>query len=55
MKKYIAPEMKHTAFRTGDVIAASPLWDYLNQNYNSSEIRSFDFSDVAPEENGGGE
>lgn len=55
MKKYIAPQLNRTAFRTQDVITASPLWDYLNQNYESGEIRSFNFDDVAPEENGGGE
>jgi hypothetical protein len=53
MKKYIAPQLNRTAFRTQDVITASPLWDYLQENGYQDSTRSFDFNDVAPEENGG--
>ena len=47
MKKYIAPELTETAFRTCDVIAASPLLDFLEEN--NYETRSFTFDDVTTE------
>ena len=51
MKKYIAPDLRQVKITPQDVIAASPLYDYLQEN--NYEIRSFDFEDVAPTENPG--
>ena len=52
MKKYIAPEIKRVNVVPKDIISASPLWNYLNENGYEGNIRSFDFEDVAPEEGG---
>ena len=46
MKRYIAPELIKTVLAIQNVIASSPLYDYLQKNGYEDNTRSFSFDDA---------